>query len=615
MSDGTNKRHNVTVTDSTSDPLQIPGAIPPESAQNITVDDAPLSTLRDSPSGGLTIAGYDIVGELGRGGMGVVYHALQRGLSRPVAIKTILDKERAGPTALVRFLSEAEVAATLKHPAIVQVYDLGGQDHHPFLIMEYLPGGSLADQLRSENPPTPRACVAWLITICGGIAEAHARSIVHRDLKPANILFTEDGQPKVTDFGIAKRISSELTATLAQMGTPSYMAPEQAAGRAKFVGPPADVWSLGVILYECLTGERPFVGETIVDVIRQISDFDPPPPNTRNPNIDPDLNYIVMKCLRKSPADRYPSAAELAEDLDRWQRGEPLGSRRQELQYRLRRLVKRRGKSAALLVLGLGALVGAALLAPESWWSRLQPDVTRLNYRKTETALRVKALLSRPPRPHWQDCVEPKYLDALPPPDLSPFQVLYSDRVVDMRSLTPPKDSPGELGFVQVQIRQSVFKDTHAETYPLTFHTRSDNLFLNVVEPRAERSEIFAVSPSTAQNPSGEKVKRVHLNVKHIPDDGTFDCVVSATFKNAVFRQNNYWAEMDNYCMHSSILILFPETHPFKTYQISSTKGWGGPSTPYKGESLHFADEQRQWIYCEISNPNPKMSYFVNWEW
>lgn len=595
--------------------MPIPGAIPTPTGQDITATSTDAGVPCESHSGTITISGYNIVGELGRGGMGVVYHALQRGLGRPVAIKTILDKERAGPLTLMRFLSEAEVAATLKHPAIVQIYDLGGQDNLPFLIMEYLPGGNLTDRVRQQTAFDPRTIVTWLIAISRGIAEAHARGIVHRDLKPANILFTEDGQPKVTDFGIAKRLSSELTATLAQMGTPSYMAPEQAAGRAKFVGPPADVWSLGVILYECLTGERPFAGDTIIDVIRQISDFDPPPPNTRNPKIDQDLNYITMKCLRKAPEDRYPSAAELAEDLERWLRGEPLGSRRQEWRYRLRRLVKRRGKPATVLLLGLGFLAGAVWATPATWWAHPQPDETRLNYRKTENALRVKALLSKPPKPNWQDCVEPQLVPTLPPPDLTPFQVLYSDRVVDMRGLKTPAEASSELGFVQVQIRQSVFKDTHADTYPLTFRTRSDDLFLNVVEPRAERSTIFSLAPSSTTDLPTERTKRVELNVKHIPDDGTFDCVVSATFKNAVFRQHNYWAEMDNYCMHSSILILFPETHPFKSYQISTAKGVNGRTTPYKGNMLHFADDQHQWLYCEIANPDPNMSYFVNWEW
>lgn len=615
MSDGTNNRPNVTVTDAAGDPMRIPSAIPTGPGQNITTSDADPSAQSGSRFDPPTISGYEIVGELGRGGMGVVYHAMQRGLGRPVAIKTILDKDRAGPTALMRFLSEAEVAATLKHPAIVQIHDLGGQDNHPYLIMEYLAGGSLSDRLQNPDSLDARVIVEWLIPVCRGIAEAHARGIVHRDLKPANILFTEDGQPKVTDFGIAKRLSSELTATLSQMGTPSYMAPEQAAGRAKFVGPAADVWSLGVILYECLTGVRPFTGDTILDVIRQISDFDPPAPNTVTRNLDPDLNYITMKCLRKQPEDRYASAAELAEDLERWLRGEALGSRRKELHYRLRLLVKRHWKPVAILTLGLGILIGIGFAAPAGWWQFAQPDDTRINYRKAETALRVKALLRNPPRALWQDCVEAQLVPELEPVDLSAFKILYSDRVVDMRGLKHTPNSDSDLSFVQVQIRQSVFKDTHADSYPLTFRTRSDDLFLNVVEPRAERSHIYSTPPIRLDDSTTEKTKRVALSVKHIPDDGTFDCVVSATFKNATFHKHNYWAEMDNYCMHSSILILFPPEHPFKTYQISTSKGSNSPSTAYTGNAIQFADEQRQWIYCEVSNPDSKISYFVNWEW
>ena len=209
--------------------------------------------------GGADRPGYDLLEPLGEGGMGVVWKARQTKLNRLVALKMVLGEQRAGSKELIRFLAEAEAVAAVKHPHVVQVYEYGEASGRPFLAMEYLPGGSLADRLKQTGRLDPKAAAELVATLAAAVQAAHDLGIVHRDLKPGNVLYDEHGEPKVTDFGLAKRAGgSDLTATQAVMGTPAYMAPEQARGDTKFVGPQADVYSLGVILYECLTGTRPF---------------------------------------------------------------------------------------------------------------------------------------------------------------------------------------------------------------------------------------------------------------------------------------------------------------------------------------------------------------------
>jgi eukaryotic-like serine/threonine-protein kinase len=222
----------------TADPQAALGtrAQTPEQAAGLTV----------SSAGETAVPGYAVLGELGRGGMGVVYRARDTRLNREVALKMILRADASRMT-VARFWAEAEVMAAVKHPHVVQVYELGEADGRPFMAMEFVPGGSLEKRLK-QGSLAPRAAAALVAKIAAGVGAAHEAGVVHRDLKPGNVLLTEDDSPKVTDFGIAKRKAHDLTQTQALMGTPAYMAPEQAASRAKFVGPQTDVWSLGVIL-------------------------------------------------------------------------------------------------------------------------------------------------------------------------------------------------------------------------------------------------------------------------------------------------------------------------------------------------------------------------------
>ncbi|MBM3980396.1 MAG: hypothetical protein FJ304_08930 [Planctomycetes bacterium] len=276
-----------------------------------------------APTVGIEIRGYEVISELGRGAMGVVYQARHTRLNRLVALKMALGG-RAEAKDLIRFLAEAEAVAAVKHPNVVQVYDYGDSAGHAYMALELCPGGSLAQKLRDGTRLTPRDAADLMGRIASGVAAAHEQGIVHRDLKPGNVLLTEEGEPKVADFGLAKRGTSELTATQAVMGTPSYMSPEQAGGKTKFVGPQADVWALGAMLYECLTGERPFPGETTDEVLSGVLTCDPPRVRSLAAGTPRDLDLICRTCLEKNPADRYPSARELADDLGRFVRGEAI---------------------------------------------------------------------------------------------------------------------------------------------------------------------------------------------------------------------------------------------------------------------------------------------------
>jgi hypothetical protein len=226
--------------------------------------DADGNTASARPS----IAGFEVLGELGRGGMGVVYQARQVRLNRPCALKMIRAAELAGPEAIIRFLAEAEAIARLRHPHIVQIYSTGDYDGRPYIELEYVGGGSLADRL-DGTPWPPHQAAALIATLAGAMAEAHRLGIVHRDLKPSNVLLDPDGTPKIADFGLAKLLGggSGLTQTDVVLGTPSYMAPEQAGGMAKLVTPAADVYALGAVLYELLTGRPPFKGATVHETI------------------------------------------------------------------------------------------------------------------------------------------------------------------------------------------------------------------------------------------------------------------------------------------------------------------------------------------------------------
>jgi serine/threonine-protein kinase len=298
---------------------------------------------------------YDLLREIGRGGMGVVYLAHQRGLDRQVAIKMILSSNLASAEHVRRFQAEARAAARLSYPHIVSIHEVGQLHGQHYFTMDYVAGQSLAQRL-AQGPLACDDAVRLMLDVARAVAHLHAQGIVHRDLKPSNILLDAEGRPYVTDFGLAKVFApgSDATTTGVIAGTPSYMAPEQASAQRDQIGPAADVYGLGAILYELLTGTPPFRAETPLDTLLQVLSRDPLPPRTLNPRIPRALEMLCLKCLDKSPAARYPSAAALADDLERFLGGEPLAIRPPQLGPRLWRWSRRRPALASHLgALGL----------------------------------------------------------------------------------------------------------------------------------------------------------------------------------------------------------------------------------------------------------------------
>ncbi len=325
-------------------------------------------TATAAPPPSVKIPGYEIEGVLGRGGMGVVYRARQVRLNRPCALKMILAGSHARADTAARFLVEAEAIARLQHPNIVQIRHIGEADGLPFFELEYLSGGSLDQQL-DGTPWDPRRAARLAEQLARGIAEAHRFGVVHRDLKPANVLLAADGTPKISDFGLAKTIGSDadLTRSEAIMGSPSYMAPEQAAGKAKAVGPAADIYGLGAILYELLTGRPPFRGATLWETLEQVKADEPVPPSRLVPKLPRDLETICLECLHKEPSRRYLSADALAEELGRFLEHRPVLARPAPAWERAARWARRRPAHAALVAVVL--IATASLLGGAFWYN------------------------------------------------------------------------------------------------------------------------------------------------------------------------------------------------------------------------------------------------------
>jgi WD40 repeat protein len=362
-----------------------------------------------------TIPGYDLLEELGRGGMGVVYRAMDLRLKRPVALKMILAGDHAARELHDRFRIEAEAVAHLQHPNIVQIYEIGEHNGLPYFALEYINGGCLTDLLGGKPMP-PKVAAELLRALARAMQFAHERGIVHRDLKPANVLLrrksesqgpkpetkpeeagsevgsrVSEFEPKITDFGLAKRMDGskeQHTRSGSILGTPSYMAPEQAEGRNRDVGPATDIWALGAILYEMLTGRPPFLGATAVDTLLQISHNDPVPPLRLQPRLPRDLDTIVLKCLEREPHKRYASAAALADDLDRFLKDEPIQARPIGPLERAGKWVRRQPTLAALVAVSvLAVLIG---LAGVSWYNaRLQGLLTQVQKQHEQTRHQV----------------------------------------------------------------------------------------------------------------------------------------------------------------------------------------------------------------------------------
>jgi serine/threonine protein kinase len=358
-----------------------------------------------------SIPGYELQGVLGRGGMGVVYKARQVRLNRLVALKMILSGGHASEADLARFQVEAEAVARLQHPNIVQIYEVGDAGRKPYFSLEFVEGGSLDDKLEGKPLP-PRQAARLLETLARAVDHAHQRGILHRDLKPANVLLSRAGVPKITDFGLAKRLEQSVgqTQTGAIVGTPSYMAPEQAEGKSKRIGSAADVYALGAILYEMLTGRPPFLAETPLDTILQVLGEEPVPPRRLVSRVPRDLETICLKCLRKEPGKRYVSALDLAEDLERFLAGESIRARSVGIWEGTWRTAR---KKPVYALLALAAAVGSVVGLFD--YFRLKKTLPNLDNPQMQESLRnLQQNTARRSPPTWK------------PPDPRPGQLPYT---------------------------------------------------------------------------------------------------------------------------------------------------------------------------------------------
>src|SRR5881398_700574 len=300
---------------------------------------------------------YELLDEIGRGGQGVVFRARQKSLNRIVALKVISLGQWASKAHLRRFRLEAEAAAKLEHPGIVPIHEVGERDGSCYFSMKFIEGGQL-DEVARRQPMPIRQAAELIAKVARTVHYAHEHGILHRDIKPGNILLDAKGEPHLTDFGLARLVESEssVTQTLDVLGTPSYMAPEQAVGNNAAISSATDVYGLGAVLYQLLIGQPPFAGGTTYETIKLLLDTEPRQPRLLNPKIDRDLSTICLKCLEKDPQRRYSSALALAEDLERWLRHEPIRARRTGIFTRGRKWV-RRNPAIAALIASLAAVI------------------------------------------------------------------------------------------------------------------------------------------------------------------------------------------------------------------------------------------------------------------
>jgi tetratricopeptide (TPR) repeat protein/tRNA A-37 threonylcarbamoyl transferase component Bud32 len=391
------------------EPARAPAIVPkPPAAEalfdpELTTDLPPDEALEPPSLSGLSQ--FDVLGELGRGGMGVVYKARHRPLNRIVALKMVQDGKHTRSEYRERFRIEAEAVARLRHPNIIQVYHFGEADGCLFVTLELLEGGSLADRLRGTTQPG-QAAAELVETLAGAMHVAHQAGIVHRDLKPSNVVFDREGTPKITDFGLAKRLEVEegQTHTGQVMGTPSYMSPEQARGEIHKIGPPADIYALGAILYEALTGRPPFKGPNAVSTIRQVVYDDVVPPSRIEKRVARDLETICLKCLQKESSKRYGTALELADDLRRYLDNRPIRARRTPLLEQGAKWVRRHPALAMLLALATAAILFRVVLdvragvAHRAW---VLEDTRKLEARRADGERRLDQAEARLLEDDW----------------------------------------------------------------------------------------------------------------------------------------------------------------------------------------------------------------------
>jgi tetratricopeptide (TPR) repeat protein/tRNA A-37 threonylcarbamoyl transferase component Bud32 len=481
-------------------------------------DDTPPAPPRDRPAGGQSgtprgalpsIPGYEILGELGRGGMGVVYQGRHVALNRPVALKMIRAGALAGGPEVSRFRAEAEAVARLQHPNIVQVYDVGEHGGPPYFSLEFCPGGSLAAKL-GRTPLPPGSAAPLVEALARAMHTAHGAGVIHRDLKPANVLLAADGTPKITDFGLAKKLDEAgQTASGAVVGTPSYMAPEQARGRSKDVGPWTDVYALGAILYECLTGRPPFKAASALETLAQVLTQEPVPPSRLQPGVPRDLETVCLKCLRKEPHKRYASAEALADDLRRFRAGEPVWARPAPAWERVWKWAMRRPAAAALIAVStlavLSLVLGGFALQGERA-HRAERELTerrRLDGQRDQVRMITRKGQAAAEGEDWEEAIV-EYGQALTLIDLEPLLADLREDVADARRAAVKQRDFQELRVQKLKQFNQLGGDAHFHGLVLAGAAPTRNA--QVTRDAAKQAlALFGVSADTEAGPVFEE--------------------------------------------------------------------------------------------------------------
>jgi len=496
---------------------------------------------------------YELLEQIGRGGQGVVFRAHQKSLNRTVALKVISLGQWASEAHVKRFRREAEAAARLEHPCIVPIYEVGERDGSCYFSMKFVEGGQLDEVVRREPMP-PRRAAELIAKVARTVHYAHEHGILHRDIKPGNILLDKNGEPHLTDFGLARLVESEstVTRTLEVLGTPSYMAPEQAVGNKAHLTSATDVYGLGAVLYQLLTGQPPFAGGTTYETIKLLLETEPRQPRFLNPKIDRDLSTICLKCLEKDPARRYPSALALAEDLERWLKHEPIQARRTGIFARGRKWV-RRNPTSAFLAASLVALAAA------SGWIVWKSEMIRHPVTAGIAVLPFENLSEQKEQTAFADGVQDDILTKLA--KIADLKVISRTSVMEYRGKRNVRQIGNELRVSHVLEGSVRRTGTHLHLNAQLIDTRTDT-HVWVEQYDRDLNDVFAIQSEIAQKVANQlhakitPAEKVAIESKPTGDLVAFDLYsrakVADSFMQAVDLLNRAVAHdpsfLDAYC-------------------------------------------------------------------